>query len=316
MPQSFHTVLLVFSALFGATVGSFLNVCIFRLPRHCMSVVRPRSRCPKCLRMIAWYDNLPVLSWLLLGGRCRGCGLPISPRYALVELLTAGLFFVAAWRQVHAPGPGWERAVAFAAQAWFLSVLIVCTFIDLDFRILPDELTLSGIVVGLAVSTAFPFVHVGSPLPFGGEGALARLLGGPEGSGLPASLAGLLRAALGALVGGGALYLVGYLGKWAFRKRIEKLGETEAMGLGDVKYMAMIGTLLGWRGVLLTFVVACVLGSVFGILKLVVLRRMGYAPFGPFLSLGALALLFWSRHVDRAIQAYMDLIRGLGRPGI
>src|SRR5262245_57061381 len=155
-----QTVLFIFSGLLGLVVGSFLNVCIFRLPRNCMSIVKPRSRCPKCLTWIAWYDNLPVVSWTLLGGKCRHCKNPISIRYTLVELLTGALFLYAGWRALYGvDAPGWQQGVQFALEAWFISALIVSTFIDLEFRILPDEITLSGVVIGLAASAAFPFLH-------------------------------------------------------------------------------------------------------------------------------------------------------------
>ncbi len=285
MTESQGAVLLVFSGLFGLVVGSFLNVCIFRLPRNCMSLVRPRSRCPRCLGLVAWHDNIPVFSWIALGGRCRHCRAPISPRYALVELLTGALFLYAGWRNLYgSPAPGPERAVRFAVESAFVGAMIACTFIDLDFRILPDEITIPGTIVALGASAMFPFLH--EPLPVA--------VRGPH-------LAALAASALGALVGGGAIYLVGLFGRLVFRK--------EAMGLGDVKYMAMAGALLGWRGVLLTFVLACLFGSIFGIGKFAAVRRMGYVPFGPFLSLGALAMLFWAPWVDRAIRTYLGLFR-------
>ena len=277
-------VLFVFSGILGLLIGSFLNVCIFRLPRNCMSIRKPsRSRCPKCLTWIAWYDNIPVASWAVLGGKCRHCRNPISIRYALVELLTGGLFLYTGWRAIYGvASPGWPQAVQFAVEAWFVSALIVSTFIDLEFRILPDEITLSGVLIGLAASAAFPFLHAAELWRWG----------------IPATpLMSAAASALGAVVGGGSIYVVGVLGKLVFRK--------EAMGFGDVKYMAMVGAVLGWRGVLLTFVIACLWGSLFGIGKVIVTRRMGYVPFGPFLSVGALTMLFFAPLVDRAIQAYL-----------
>jgi leader peptidase (prepilin peptidase)/N-methyltransferase len=311
MAESQRLVLWISSGLLGLCIGSFLNVCIFRLPRNCMSIVKPRSRCPKCLKWIAWYDNLPVISWCVLGGKCRHCRNPISIRYTLVELLTGALFFYAGYRALflwpHPPLYGLEpglslppAAVArFAVEAWLVSAMIVCTFVDLEFRILPDEITLSGIVIGLVVSAAFPFFHGIEPrLEFGEIGQYRW----DEGHGLPWAirephLASLAAGVAGAIAGGGSIWLVGVRGEFIFRK--------EAMGLGDVKYMAMIGAVLGWRGVLLTFVIACLAGSVFGIGKFIAVRRMGYVPFGPFLSVGALAMLFWSPLVDAALRAYL-----------
>lgn len=302
MSDAQRLVLFVFSGIFGLTIGSFLNVCIFRLPRNCMSVVKPRSRCPKCLTWIAWFDNLPVLSWCVLGGKCRHCRNPISVRYTLVELLTGGLFLIAGHRALYqVPDPGLAQAVGFAVEASLVGALIVCTFIDLEFRILPDEITIWGTGVALAVSAAFPSLHGWStPVPAGME--ISRAYHWTPGHGLPwdlpeAHLASLAASAAGAAAGAGAIWIVGVLGKLVFRK--------DAMGFGDVKYMAMIGAVLGWRGVLLTFVLACVAGSVYGIGKYAAVRRMGYVPFGPFLSLGALAMLFWTPWVDAALHAYL-----------
>jgi len=305
MSQSQYTVLLVFSGILGLVVGSFLNVCIFRLPRNCMSIVKPRSRCPKCLNWIAWHDNLPVVSWVVLGGKCRHCRNPISIRYTLVELLTGALFLWAGWRAIYTMfPPGAPQAIRFAVEAWFVSALIVCTFIDLEFRILPDEITLSGVVLGLAVAAAFPYLY-GSDIPVREpHGAHFNLmyrlypyfdLPWTPGN---ARLAALTASVVGAATGGLSIWMVGVLGKWMFRK--------EAMGFGDVKFMAMVGAVLGWRGVLYTFLLACLWGSVFGIGKLIVKRRMGYVPFGPFLAVGALTILFVPHLVDRAIAAYMS----------
>jgi leader peptidase (prepilin peptidase)/N-methyltransferase len=304
MASSQLTVLFVFSGLLGLVIGSFLNVCIFRLPRNCMSIVKPRSRCPKCLNWIAWYDNLPVLSWTALGGKCRHCRNPISVRYTLVELLTGALFLVAGWRALYGDEsrwPGREEAERFAVEAWFVSALIVCTFVDLEFRIIPDEVSLSGIVIGLAASAAFPVLH-----PLG-----LRDLPGVLGLHLPAflgpgNLGSLVASIAGSIAGAGAIYAVGLMGKILFRKRVAAAGEETAMGFGDVKFMAMAGAVLGWRGVLLTLLVACLWGSLFGIGKLIVTRRMGFVPFGPFLSVGALTMLFVPGGVDRAMRAYMN----------
>jgi leader peptidase (prepilin peptidase)/N-methyltransferase len=294
MSDEARLIVFLWTGLLGLLVGSFLNVCIFRLPRNCMSVVRPRSKCPSCRSLIAWYDNIPVFSWIALGGKCRHCAVRISPRYAGVELLTAALYLFASWRIFYGPGAGLgppDQAALFVLHAWFLGALIVSTFIDLEFRILPDEITLPGVVIGLAFSAAFPsLLHVGD---------LVRVQSwNPR-------LASLAAGAVGALLGGGAIYGVGVLGKLVFRK--------EAMGFGDVKFMAMVGAVLGARGVLLTFVLACLLGSVFGIGKRIVTGTMGYVPFGPFLSAGALVMLFFSGLVDRGIQGYIEFVRGLVR---
>lgn len=306
MSESQLEVLFVFSGLLGLVIGSFLNVCIFRLPRNCMSIVGPRSRCPKCLNWIAWYDNIPVASWALLGGKCRHCRHPISIRYTLVELLTGALFLYAGGRAVYGQGlTAIESAERFALEGWFISALIVCTFIDLEFRIIPDEVSLSGIIIGLAASAAWPFLH-----PLGlGDLPLPALRIPPALT--HGHLASLAASAVGAIVGAGAIFSAGWMGKILFRKKVAEAGEDTAMGFGDVKFMAMAGAVLGWRGVLLALLVACLWGSVFGIGKLIVTRRMGFVPFGPFLSAGALTLLFAPGAVDRGLHAYLEFNRSL-----
>ncbi|MBI4566695.1 MAG: prepilin peptidase [Planctomycetes bacterium] len=297
MPPEHGLLWTAFAGILGLLVGSFLNVCIFRLPRECMSIVRPRSRCPTCLFPIAWYDNIPVASWIALRGRCRRCRAPISPRYALVELMTGLIFAGAATAQIfHGEGrPAFERIVEFALQAYLSAALIVCTFIDLDFTILPDEVTLSGLIAGLAAGAAFPFIH---ERPVGAE-ALGWLAAEPA---LREHVSGLMTAAAGAFVGGGVIYAVGVFGKLVFRK--------EAMGFGDVKFMAFLGAFLGPDGVLIAIFVSVLAGALFGMGKWVAVRRMGYVPFGPFLAAGAAAVLFADRPIRAAILWYLEWVRG------
>jgi leader peptidase (prepilin peptidase) / N-methyltransferase len=199
-------------ALVGLAIGSFLNVCIYRLPRD-LSVVWPASRCTACGREISWYENIPVLSYAALRGRCRTCGESISPMYPLIELLTAGVF-VATYA---AFGPAW----LFPIRVAFGASMIVLLVIDLQHQILPNEITLPGIVVGLAASV------VAEP--------------------------GWRDALIGAAAGGGVLWLVA----WGY----ERLRHQEGLGFGDVKMLAMIGAFLGWKLMLLTLVGASILGS-------------------------------------------------------
>ncbi len=295
MPTETRVLLAVWAGLSGLLVGSFLNVCIFRLPRECMSIVRPRSRCPKCRTFIAAWDNIPVVSWLLLGGRCRHCRNPISIRYPLIELLTGAVFAWAAIAQLWGGGDrdAIQRSTAFAVQAYLSGALIVSTFIDLDFTILPDEITLPGILVGLACGAGFPWLLPGLPDP--------ELMAWAPAA-IRANAAGFLVALLGALVGGGTIYAIGVFGKLLFRK--------EAMGFGDVKYMAFLGAFLGPMGVALGLFLAVLSGALFGIGKFVLFRRMGYVPFGPFLSVGAAVMIFAPGPVRTAMQAYLDWVRG------
>ena len=227
--------------LTGLCVGSFLNVCIYRLPLR-QSVVHPGSRCPGCGRALSWYDNVPVLSYLLLRGRCRGCRARISPRYPIVEAITGAIFL-------------WHFAVfgltpLLLVRVAFASALIVLFAIDLEHQILPDRITLPGIVIGAACSVLFP------PGPV-------------------ASLTGIV-------VGGGLL--------WGIAELWYRLRKVEAMGFGDVKMLAMIGAFLGIRLVILTFIMSSMLGGVVGALLLATRRAdlATKVPFGTMLAAAAL----------------------------
>jgi leader peptidase (prepilin peptidase)/N-methyltransferase len=294
-------VFFIFSGLLGLLVGSFLNVCIFRLPRECMSIVRPRSRCNSCRAFIAWYDNIPVVSWLVLGGKCRHCRVKISPRYVLVELLTGAIFMWAAHVQLYHGRADWtwERGVWFGVQAGLAAALIVCTFIDLEFTILPDEITIGGFIIGIVAGTAFPFIYEMMDKKY--------VLTGDRLTFLPAMLrnpgSGLVHAVLGAIVGGGLIWLIGVLGKLAFRK--------EAMGFGDVKLMAFLGAFMGPQATVMSLFLAVFLGAMFGLGKLIVVRRMGYVPFGPFLSAGALIMVFAAPLIWSGVDAYIEFVRGM-----
>jgi prepilin signal peptidase PulO-like enzyme (type II secretory pathway) len=212
MSSDQQLVLLIFSGVLGLLVGSFLNVCIFRLPRECMSIVKPRSRCIKCRNFIAWYDNLPVVSWLVLGGKCRHCKAPISFRYVAVELLTGAIFLWAAYVQLYKGTlwPEWHRAVWFGVQAGLASALIVCTFIvgvpdpaRRDHDVGPRL----GVVVGCV-----PFIYTMTDKQRSSR---------PEVPDLAPSLRGGGRSRprrVGAIVGGGLIWIIGVLGKIAFRK--------------------------------------------------------------------------------------------------
>jgi leader peptidase (prepilin peptidase)/N-methyltransferase len=234
--------LLVVAALFGLAVGSFLNVCIYRLPRG-ESLVYPPSRCPRCGKPVAWHDNIPVVGWLVLRGRCRTCGEPISIQYPIVELVTAVVAVLVVW--LTPPG-------ALLASRLVLSALLIVLFvIDLELQILPNVLTLPGIVAGFAFSLFAP------PGPI-------------------ASFAGIALGA-GILYGIAAAY-------YAVRKE-------EGMGMGDVKMLAMVGAFLGWRAVLLTLILSSFAGALTGLLLMSGKREgLRYAlPFGTFLALGAFA---------------------------
>lgn len=266
--------LLVF--VFGSIVGSFLNVVIHRVPNE-LSIVFPNSACPKCQAPIKPYDNIPVLSWLALGGKCRNCKAPISARYPAVELLTGVIFSVVAWQ---------IGFTAFLPVALiFAAVMVSLIFIDAGHMILPNVITYPLFVFALLVRIIYPVV-------FGTE-YFSDLAFAPATwmAGYPSWLISLAGALAGALAGGGSLWLVGELWK--------RFRGVEAMGLGDVKMMLGVGALLGWRLALLSIFLGAFSGAVIGIF--VILRQkdkdmQAQIPFGIFLGTGSLlALLFGER---------------------
>jgi leader peptidase (prepilin peptidase)/N-methyltransferase len=360
------------AGLFGAAIGSFLNVCIYRLPRDGLSLNRPpRSFCPSCGYQIPWYDNIPLLSWIVLGGRCRSCRGSISIRYFFVEALTAMLFAVVVHRYVVQGGGSWGGCLAFLLLT---CGLIVAAFVDIDLRIIPDEITVGGMHLLPIWVVLFPDVHLRAV-----DSTLSRLLlrlepalrqgGGilPDlvrhkifycislGAFIPllfaggslvyflyrrrrlpqlargfwdVSLAGVLTAAVGSLLwtllvypqrlsdprvyalsatlagmltGSGLVFLVGVIGTRVFRK--------PAMGFGDVKLMGLLGGFAGWWGALAGFFLACLLGSLVGVVRLFVYKDR-YLPFGPFLCIGAFFLALWPQAFLAAFQWYLELFRG------
>jgi len=261
--------------IFGSIVGSFLNVCIHRMPKS-ESVVWPRSHCPKCQKRIPGYDNIPFISFILLGGRCRFCKEKISWRYPLVELLTA-LLMVALFSRF---GLSYNFFL-FMVMLWGL---IIATFVDIPHRIIPDEVSVGGLITGfIMVSiTGFSF----GPLKF--------------------TFIPMLGSLLGIILGGGIIYLTGKIFDLFYFKLLKRPaidGETESMGGGDVKLLAMIGAFTGWKMALLTFFLAPFLGIVFGIVSLMT-KKDHTIPYGPFLSTAALLSLFWG---NRIIQLILPL---------
>ena len=263
----------VIACVFGAIIGSFLNVVIHRVPLE-ESIVFPNSRCPSCGAVIAFYDNIPILSYAFLRAKCRNCKEHISFRYPAVELLTAMLFLVVAWHD------GLSAALPF--DLVFASALLALVFIDAEHMILPNVITYPGIVFAVIARIAIPLL-TGTPhfddVPSLSGGALA---------GMPLWVVSLTGALIGALIGGGSLWLMG----WTW----EKLRGIEAMGLGDVKMMFMVGAYLGWRLTILTIFVGVLGGSIIGILLMARQRQRNMQmllPFGVFLGLGAIAALLF-----------------------
>ena len=242
----------VFAVLFGLALGSFLNVCIYRIPLR-KSIVHPPSSCPECGERIRFYDNIPVVSYALLLGRCRHCRHPISPQYPVVESIT-GLLSLALFLKAGA-------SLEYLFLLLFRALLMAIAFIDLQHKIIPDVLSLPGIILGFVFSL------------------------------LPFSSLSWLDSMIGIVGGGGFLLLVGL----AF----EKMTGREGMGMGDVKMLAMIGAWMGWRALLFIILLSSLAGSLIGG-TLLLLSRQGVRtriPFGPFLALGTLIYLFFGHEI-------------------
>ena len=235
------TVIVVFLLAMGLAVGSFLNVCIYRLPRH-ESLMYPASHCPSCGRSLSWFENIPVLGWIALGGRCRTCRARIGVQYPLVEAIAAAVFVSAYFIY------GWTPLLA--ARLLFACAMIVLFAIDLHHRILPNVITLPGIVIGFFISLFLP--------------------------------PGWLSSLIGLIAGGGVLFAIG--------EGFYRMRGYEGLGMGDVKMLAMIGAFLGWPLMLVTLVLASFAGSVVGIGLLISRRgdMKAALPFGTFLAVGAL----------------------------
>jgi len=263
----------VLAGLAGLLIGSFLNVCVYRLPRD-LSVVRPRSHCPACEKQIDWYDNIPVVSYLILGARCRHCGERIPLRYPIVELATAAAFVLC----VAKLGLTWPAA-KFAALSAILITLIAT---DLEERILPDEFTLGGSVLGIALSGVVPLdPGIASFLLFGTIGQ--RWLSVAE-------------SLTGALVASGLI--------WGFAWLYGKIRKRDVLGLGDVKMIAMLGAFLGLEEALLILCVAGFFGSIVGILYIVIAKKDWSTyelPYGSFIGAAGLAIALWIHVLKHAL---------------
>lgn len=253
-----NSVFSIFALIFGMVVGSFLNVCICRMPKN-ESIVSPPSHCPNCAYQIRWYDNIPLFSYLILRGKCRGCGNPISIQYPIVEVTNGVLTLLLFLRF----GP----TLAFATLFLFCSALVVITFIDIEHQIIPDEISLSGIVIGFILS----FFISGH---------------------------NWLNSLLGILLGGGSLFFVA----WSYQRLTGKDG----MGGGDIKLLAMMGAFLGWKAILFIIFVSSLVGSVAGVSIMLLQKKDGKLaiPFGPYLAFGAILYIFYGRSL---IRWYMGL---------
>lgn len=265
-----HTYFAVLAFIFGAMVGSFLNVCICRMPKE-ESIVSPPSHCPLCKYQIRWYDNIPLLSYLILRGKCRGCGTRISVQYPLVELLN-GILTLALFLHFD-PLLSSTRTFVFFALFLFSSSLVVITFIDLEHQIIPDEITLPGIVIGFLCSFYLPWQ-------------------------------GWMNSLFGILLGGGSLLLVAYGYQWLTGK--------EGMGGGDIKLLAMMGAFLGWKAVPFIIFSSSLIGSLMGISLMLIKKKDSKLaiPFGPYLAFGALLYIFLGRQLIHWYLAWGGFYKG------
>jgi leader peptidase (prepilin peptidase)/N-methyltransferase len=261
--------------MFGACWGSFLNVCIFRIPAE-LSVVKPRSRCPKCGYNIKWFDNIPILSWLMLGAKCRGCKAPISARYPSIELLTAVLF---TWVWLKHPAFV-EGGLDFSFAAYWVLVfgLVLGSFVDIDEMWLPDRCTIGGMILGPIFSFLIPSMH------------------GTEGH-----VAGLVQSLIGLAFGFGLLWSVAFFGKLILKK--------DAMGFGDVKLMGALGAFLGFESIIFIVFVSSLLGSVIGVSLIAIGQKewQSRIPFGPYI---ALAAIIWILGGSGWWDAYTNWLTG------
>jgi leader peptidase (prepilin peptidase)/N-methyltransferase len=249
---------LLWLGILGLAIGSFLNVCIHRVPQK-MSIVRPASSCPQCGYVLRWIDNVPVVSYALLAGRCRACRARISPRYPIVELITMGVFVA------HYYVFGWDAVLI--PRLVLAAILIALFAIDLEHHLLPNVITLPGIVLGLLFSLVLP--------------------------------PGITDALIGVLVGGGILWLIG--------EAYYRYSGQEGMGGGDVKMLAMVGAFLGWKPVVLTLVLSSLIGSLVGVAVIALRRGgLKYAlPFGTFIAIAALtASLFGAQIIEWYVGLY------------
>lgn len=283
LPADLWLICTIFIVLGGACIGSFLNVCIYRIPLD-QSVVAPRSHCMTCGSLIPWYHNIPVLSYFALRGRCGKCRAPYSFRYAAVELLTAFMFALVciAYPPEGASAPFGMTSLPCGAAVFpalvFISGLIIGTFVDFDHFIIPDSITIGGMAVGLIFSGLVPSMQ--------GESVWWK---------------GLLSSFGGLCAGVGILIAIAWIGEKIFKK--------EAMGFGDVKLLGAIGAFWGWKAALFSLVAASFIGTIAGV-SLIILGKTKLGaklPFGPYLSLGSLISLFWG---EALINWYLSIFSG------
>lgn len=289
--MSFEIFLIVVGFVFGACFGSFFNVIIYRLPKN-ESIILPSSHCMSCGEPIRWYDNIPILSYFILRGRCRDCGTKFSIRYSLVELLTALLFAAVVYKysymltELMDNGINITFRILFANLAinifhlFFVGGMIIATFIDFDHQIIPNEITFTGIPLGIIASTIFP-----------------------EMQGQQSHLWGFLMSVISAVAAGGVLFLIGEIAGKILKK--------EAMGFGDVKLLALIGAFIGWKLTAICIFFASLSGAIVG-MSLIASKKVEWQsriPFGPYIVLGALISYFWGYRILEWYLGFFDAFK-------
>ena len=289
MDRGLELILSFFAFWLGACIASFLNVVIWRVPRG-ESIVSPPSHCPKCGKLIRWYQNIPILAWLALRGKCANCKAPISPRYILIEAL-GGCLFLAAFLAFGLTAPLWLSAVWLLVVWVWLSLMIVGSMIDFDHKLLPDFVTVGGMVLGVAWAAYCTAMNL-----------LVAALSLKTPVGVHDCLMPLYWSVAGLVFGFGLLWLVRWVGSRVFKR--------EAMGLGDVFLMGAVGALFGPVAVLVTLILSSVFGSVVGVGMIALSKtRLGKfleIPYGPYICLGCLAWMFYGPEM---VRWYLNLFR-------
>ncbi|MBI4244388.1 MAG: prepilin peptidase [Planctomycetes bacterium] len=270
MPSDLNVLELLVVFFFGSCLGSFANVCIYRLPLDNLSPLKGRSMCPNCKSLVKWYLNIPIISYIVLLGRCAVCKWRIPIRYLIVEF-AMGTLFTLHFLQLGSPLN--TDILLLMTGFYVIFTSIVNSYVDIDYMILPDEITISGIFISFAIA-------------LGGWFASMR------------TYVSITESGLGIILGIGILFGIRIIGEIIFKK--------EAMGLGDVKYMGMLGGLFGYKAVPLILLIACLFGMVVGLVYKFVYKK-SYIPFGPFLAIAAVIVLFFGIVLSEIV---MDLIHG------
>lgn len=284
--ENLYGIFAAYSFFIGAFIASFLNVVIWRVPRG-ESIVMPPSHCPKCNARIRWWQNIPIISWLALRGKCANCHAPISPRYILIETL-GGLLFLASFIHLMTPPVSAYHCIEMFVWWIWISLMIIGTFIDFDLQLLPDFVTIGGMVLGFVAAAARLAVFAVSPQP--------------QSPGWLDYSAGFIRSALGLAAGFGIMWLIRALGTKAFKR--------EAMGMGDVLLMGAIGALFGPVAVVFCLMSSSLLGSIVGLgmmlLSKAKLGKFVAIPYGPYICMGCLVWMFWGEAI---VKWYLSLLR-------